>query len=39
MLAIPLLFLFEGSLIVMRLTERSEARRKAAQEAEAAQSS
>ena len=31
MLAIPLLFLFEGSLIVMRLTERSEAKRKAAE--------
>ena len=35
MLAIPLLLLFEGSLVVMRLTERSEARRKAA-EAQAA---
>ena len=33
MLAVPLLFLFEGSLIVMRLTERSEAKRKAAEAA------
>ena len=31
MLAIPLLFLFEGSLIIMRFTEKSEARRKAAE--------
>ncbi|QGN55292.1 twin-arginine translocase subunit TatC [Novosphingobium sp. Gsoil 351] len=36
MLAIPLLFLFEGSLIVMRLTEKSEAKRKAQEEADAA---
>ena len=33
MLAVPLLFLFEGSLIVMRLTERSDARRKTAEAA------
>jgi sec-independent protein translocase protein TatC len=32
MLAVPLLLLFEGSLVVMRITERSEARRKAAEE-------
>lgn len=36
MLAIPLLVLFEGSLVVMRLTERSEARRAAMEAAEAA---
>lgn len=35
MLAIPLLVLFEGSLVVMRLTERSDARRAAAEAAEA----
>ena len=35
MLAVPLLLLFEGSLIVMRLTERSEAKRKAKEEASA----
>ena len=39
MLAVPLLLLFEGSLIVMRLTERSEARRKAAEAAAEASSS
>ena len=33
MLAIPLLFLFEGSLIIMRFTEKSEARRKTAEAA------
>ena len=31
MLAIPLLFLFESSLIIMRLTEKSDAKRKAAE--------
>ena len=35
MLAIPLLFLFEGSLIIMRFTEKSEAKRKLAEAAEA----
>ena len=35
MLAVPLLLLFEGSLLVMRLTERSEARRRAAEAAAA----
>lgn len=35
MLAVPLLLLFEGSLVVMRLTERSEAKRRAAEIAEA----
>ena len=39
MLAVPLLVLFEGSLIVMRLTERSEAKRKAAEAAAEASSS
>ena len=33
MLAIPLLFLFESSLIIMRLTEKSDAKRKAAEAA------
>jgi len=33
MLAIPLLVLFESSLLIMRLTERSDARRKAKEEA------
>ena len=33
MLAIPLLVLFESSLLIMRLTERGEAKRKAAEEA------
>ena len=33
MLAIPLLVLFESSLLIMRLTERSDAKRKAAEEA------
>ena len=33
MLAVPLLLLFEGSLLVMLLTERSEAKRKAAEQA------
>jgi sec-independent protein translocase protein TatC len=32
MLAVPLLLLFEGSLLIMRMTERSEAKRKALQE-------
>jgi sec-independent protein translocase protein TatC len=35
MLAVPLLLLFEGSLLVMRVTERSEARRRAAEAAAA----
>lgn len=35
MLAIPLLLLFEGSLLVMRLTERSDAKRKALEATEA----
>ena len=35
MLAVPLLFLFESSLIIMRFTEKSEARRKLAEAAEA----
>ena len=35
MLAVPLLFLFESSLIVMRITEKSEAKRKAAEKAAA----
>ncbi len=34
MLAVPLLILFEGSLIVMRFTERSEAKLKAAEQAD-----
>ena len=38
MLAIPLLFLFEGSLIIMRFTEKSEAKRKATESAEATES-
>ena len=33
MLAIPMLILFEGSLIIMRLGERREAKAKAAEEA------
>ena len=33
MLAIPLLILFEGSLVIMRFTEKSEAKRKAAEAA------
>ena len=36
MLAIPLLFLFEGTLVVMRFAERSDAAEKAKQEADAA---
>ncbi|HYD04283.1 MAG TPA: twin-arginine translocase subunit TatC [Reyranella sp.] len=32
MLAVPLLLLFEGSMLVMRITERGEARRKAAED-------
>ena len=36
MLAIPLLFLFESSLIIMRFTEKSDAKRKAAEAAEVA---
>jgi sec-independent protein translocase protein TatC len=35
MLAIPLMFLFEGSLLVMRFTERSDARRREAEAAAA----
>ena len=34
MLAVPLLFLFESSLIIMRLTEKSEARRTAAKQSD-----
>ncbi|QCI93318.1 twin-arginine translocase subunit TatC [Novosphingobium sp. EMRT-2] len=36
MLAIPLLFLFEGTLVVMRFAEKSDAAEKAKQEADAA---
>jgi sec-independent protein translocase protein TatC len=36
MLAVPLLFLFEGSLLVMRMTERSEAKRRALDQTAAA---
>jgi sec-independent protein translocase protein TatC len=36
LLLVPLLLLFEGSLIVMRITEKSDAKRKAAEAAEAA---
>lgn len=36
MLAIPLLFLFEGTLVVMRFAERSDAAERAKQEADAA---
>jgi sec-independent protein translocase protein TatC len=31
MLAVPLLLLFEGSLVVMRMTERRDARRREAE--------
>ena len=36
MLAVPLLILFESSLVIMRFTEKSEAKRKAMEEAEVA---
>jgi sec-independent protein translocase protein TatC len=36
MLAIPLLILFEGTLLLMRFTEKADAKRKAEEEAEAA---